>query len=76
MLAGQLLEGHKGIVDKDIAAIAVDSIFLLVDNGVVAAFLQGHGSKLVAVERRTFQGDEDTALGTVAAVGGHYRMLL
>jgi hypothetical protein len=48
----------------------------LIDNCIGAAFLQGCGGKLVAIEGLSFEGEEDGALGTVAAVGGDDGMLL
>lgn len=70
-----VLEGGEAIVHEDVPLVALHTIFLLVDNGVAAAFLQGSGSKLVTVERGAFERDEDTAFGAVAAVGRHHGVL-
>ena len=70
MLAGQFLVGGEGVVHQDIPAIALGRVFLFVDHGIAATFLQGGGGKLIAVKRRALQGKEDGPLRAVAAVGG------
>ena len=75
MLTGQFLEGDETILYKDDSLIALLGILFFVYYCIGTAFLQGHGGKLVAVERGTLQSQEDTALRTVAAVGGNHRVL-
>ncbi len=75
MLPCQLLIGGEAVIDKDEAFVVLLSVFLLINNGITASFLECALGEFVSVERRTFQRDEDTSLRAVAAVGGHLRML-
>ena len=74
MFASQVFIGLKTIFDQDITRIHCH--FLLIYDGIGAAFLQSLGSKLVTIERATFQCEKDTALRTVAAIGRDAGMLL
>ena len=53
MLTGQFLEGGETILYKDESLIALLGILFFVYYCIGTAFLQGHGGKLVAVERGT-----------------------
>ena len=75
VLAGEFLEGGEAVVHEDVTPVALLGILLFVHNHIGAAFLQSHAGKLVAVKRGTLQGEEDAALGTIAAVGGNHRVL-
>ena len=49
---------------------------LVIDNGDGTTLVEGLVGKLVAVKRFAFQGNENTALRTLAAIGSDDRMLL
>ena len=70
---GQLLQGFQHIADKHEAV--VNSHLGVVHHGCCTSLLQCTGSKEVSVKRFALEGKEDRALGTVAAVRCHLRVL-
>ena len=70
------MQGGEHILGQDEAWVGGVGMLRFIDNGIGAAFLQGCGGKLVAIEGLSFEGEEDGALGTVAAVGSDDGMLL
>ena len=74
MFACQFLVGDECVIDENVTPVIRLCVFLFVNDGIAAAFLQGCFCKPVAVERCPFQGDEDTSLRAVAAVGRHDRV--
>ena len=75
VLARELLEGQEAVIDEDETWVGGVGIFRFIDDGVAASLVERALGKLVAVERSTLEGNENTAARTVAAVGGHLRML-
>ena len=69
MMAGQLLQGGEAVVGQYIPIVVGDGILRFVDDGVRTALLQCFSGILVAIERGTFQREEDGTGWTVAAVG-------
>ena len=74
MVGGQLLQSLQHIGNKDEPFVQGRHAGII-DHSEGTARLEGLGGELVAVERSTLQGKEDAALGRVAAVGRHLRML-
>ena len=70
---GQLLQGFQHIADKHEAV--VNSHLGVIHHGSCTSLLQCTGSKAVSVKRFALEGKEDRALGTVAAVRCHLRVL-
>ena len=78
MLAGQGLEGLQAIVNEDEAflILCIMCALCIVHNGVGTALFEGGDCEFVTVESLAFKGEEDGALGAVAAVSRDAGMLL
>ena len=76
MIACELLQSVQTVVDENEASVALNDVLRFIDNSISAALLKRSRSKLVAVERSAFQGEEQRTDGAVATVGCNNGVLL
>ena len=76
VIACELLQSVQTVVDENEASVALNDVLRFIDNSISAALLKRSRSKLVAVERSAFQGEEQRTDGAVATVGCNNGVLL
>ena len=76
VIACELLQSVQTVVDENEASVALNDVLRFIDNSISAALLKRSSSKLVAVERSAFQGEEQRTDGAVATVGCNNGVLL